>query len=712
MRRRKPGTQKRKKKKLQEEAAKRQQSATEKFIKRSETLEFMDDESVIETEAVNDGSPTTAETHHAADLSYEDEDLLSSNNPETVIQDVDQSSINLHDPGTWPSVIDSKLKSKIVDYGPYQVKDIKFPEDEKERHFTASYYLRKLPNGETISRNWLVYSQTKDAVYCFCCKLFPHSTSVSQLSTDGFRSWQDLSQTLKIHENSNSHMKNAMSWDDLGVRLKCGQTIDTKEQELYQERVRYWHGIIERLIAIIQHLAERKLVLRGSTEKLHSPNSGNFLGQVELMARFDPLMQQHLQAVENKDISDHYIGVHIQNELIQIIAEKILDEITSRIQSAKYYSIILDCITDRSHTEQMTVIVRFVRICDSVAFVEEHFIGFLDVHDSTGQGLTDLILSKLDEMKIKVSNMCGQCYDNGANMAGHVNGVQACIKSINPRAFYSPCQPHSLNLLLCDAAKPSTLAMKYFGTLQRIYALFSGSSKRWDLLKAASVSITVKPLSDTHWEAKIAAVKVPCYELKGLINALESARDQARKPTHYAETDSFIKDISSYQFILSTVIWYDTLFRVNSVSKMLQSNKIHLDITMNVLLNLNEFRKDYRENGFETVLSSMEEIYGELNLSCEFPLQRYEGRDEPVINPKDNFRINFFLKLVDTTITAANERFRLLNNHNKIFVFLYKISALQKKSTEKLLENCTDLQSALSHESSSDIDAYNLCSEL
>nr|XP_005998628.1 PREDICTED: zinc finger MYM-type protein 5-like [Latimeria chalumnae] len=189
MRRFEPGAQKHKKKKLQEEAAKGQQGAIEKLIKRSETLEFMDDESVIETEAVNDGLPTTDEMHHvmststatsststvssctsasatsyAAGQSYEDEDLLSSNNPETDPHLVLQPSIDLHDPGTWPSVIDSKLRSKIVDYGPYQVKDITCPEDEKKRHFTASYYLRKLPNGETISHNWLVYSQTKDAV--------------------------------------------------------------------------------------------------------------------------------------------------------------------------------------------------------------------------------------------------------------------------------------------------------------------------------------------------------------------------------------------------------------------------------------------------------------------------------------------------------------------------------------------------------------------
>ena len=56
----------------------------------------------------------------------------------------------------------------------------------------------------------------------------------------------------------------------------------------------YWRSVLTRLVAIICHLAERKLAYRGSTDKLYDPQNGNFLGQVELLAKFVPIMNEHV----------------------------------------------------------------------------------------------------------------------------------------------------------------------------------------------------------------------------------------------------------------------------------------------------------------------------------------------------------------------------------------------------------------------------------
>lgn len=44
-----------------------------------------------------------------------------------------------------------------------------------------------------------------------------------------------------------------------------------------------------------------------------------------------------------------------QNELIQIISTKIVQ---TNMKDAKYYSIIVECTSDVSHKEQMSIIVR------------------------------------------------------------------------------------------------------------------------------------------------------------------------------------------------------------------------------------------------------------------------------------------------------------------------------------------------------------------
>ena len=52
-------------------------------------------------------------------------------------------------------------------------------------------------------------------------------------------------------------------------------------------------GVLERLLAIVQFLAQNNMAFRGTEERLNAPNNGNFLGLVQLVAKFDPVLQEH-----------------------------------------------------------------------------------------------------------------------------------------------------------------------------------------------------------------------------------------------------------------------------------------------------------------------------------------------------------------------------------------------------------------------------------
>lgn len=61
-------------------------------------------------------------------------------------------------------------------------------------------------------------------------------------------------------------------------------------------------------------------------------------------------------------------------------------------------------------------------------------------------------------------------------MKGHKQGFQKRLLSKNPRAFYTPCGCHSLNIVLCDMTNSCDRAISCFGVLQCIYTLFASST--------------------------------------------------------------------------------------------------------------------------------------------------------------------------------------------------------------------------------------------
>ena len=47
-------------------------------------------------------------------------------------------------------------------------------------------------------------------------------------------------------------------------------------------------------------------------------------------------------------------------------------------------------------------------------------------------------------------------------MKGNKQGVQRRLLDINPKAFYTPCGSHNINLVLCDMANSCTKVVSFF----------------------------------------------------------------------------------------------------------------------------------------------------------------------------------------------------------------------------------------------------------
>lgn len=90
----------------------------------------------------------------------------------------------------------------------------------------------------------------------------------------------------------------------------------------------------------------------------------------------------------------------------------------------------------------------------------------------------------------------------------------------------------------------------------------------------------------------------------------------------------------------------------------------------------------------------------------------YEADDEPIYNLKEKFKVNFYFAVINTAIHSVEERFTLMQQISSVFGFLYDVYSLQNTTPKQIMEHCLNLEQALQHGESKDIDAFDLCNEL
>ena len=80
--------------------------------------------------------------------------------------------------------------------------------------------------------------------------------------------------------------------------------------------------------------------------------------------------------------------------------------------------------------------------------------------------------------------------------------------------------------------------------------------------------------------------------------------------------------MENFEFLLGMNIWYDIVFVVNFVSKIMKSKYMHIDVTIDHLRGLITYLKNYRENGFASALESTKEMTIEMDIEPKFNEKR------------------------------------------------------------------------------------------
>ncbi|XP_074328032.1 uncharacterized protein LOC141665944 [Apium graveolens] len=486
------GYEKRKKKRKADKFIQSKKGALNKFVIR-ESQNVNNDVDVPETLAndlgcdnnLNQENHDDNEKKYGNDISHLGDIVVEVNQEENVDECVD-----IYDPRIWDG-LDVKSRDLLILNGSKRdLSIVKGPRDKLLRCFSSNYYTRYMSNGEKYDRPW-----------------------------------------LKEHDNSGEHVNNMCAWIDLRDRLEINKTIDKDVQKQIKKEKQHWKELLNSIIHVVEYLATNTLAFRGTIDRPFDENNGNFLGLIEMIAKWDPIMKEHLRRIEHSEIHYHYLSNKIQNELIVSLANEIKNVMIRKIKEAKYFSVILDCTPDASHQEQIVL---------------ENALVTLD---------------------LDIDNIRGQGYDDGSNMKGKHQGIQKRLLDINPRAFYTPCGCHSLNLALCDIANSCVKAKDFFGIIQGIYNLFSNSTKRWKILKE-HVKISVKQLSSTIWESHVEAVKAIRFQPIKIREALlELAETDGDNDVRCRANTLSCFHIGNFEFLVGLIIWETRFIDAMKIAK-------------------------------------------------------------------------------------------------------------------------------------------------
>ena len=92
-----------------------------------------------------------------------------------------------------------------------------------------------------------------------------------------------------------------------------------------------------------------------------------------------------------------YTSNTVQNQIIDVLADQIKQQIVQKVKAAKWYTVIADEVTDASNKEQLSIVLRYVE-GDSLS-VREDLIGFVECDTGiSGRSLANKIISFLEDL--------------------------------------------------------------------------------------------------------------------------------------------------------------------------------------------------------------------------------------------------------------------------------------------------------------------------
>ena len=212
--------------------------------------------------------------------------------------------------------------------------------------------------------------------------------------SSGFSNWKDATAKFANHEGSRCYKDSVLKTITLPATTSdVGEMLSSQLAKEQLER----RKCLLKLLSNARFLSRQGLAFRGDGEELDS----NFMRLIYLRSEDNTKLVDWM-----KQKTDKYTSADIQNEMVKVMALRVLRKIAGSLQSAPFFTVMVDETTDVSNVEQVVICIRWV----SEKFeVQEEFVGFYKVSSTGAEIIYAAITDVLLRLNLAISKVRGQC---------------------------------------------------------------------------------------------------------------------------------------------------------------------------------------------------------------------------------------------------------------------------------------------------------------
>jgi len=222
------------------------------------------------------------------------------------------------------------------------------------------------------------------------------------------------------------------------------------------------------------------------------------------------------------------------------------------------------------------VCIRWVD-CDLEA--HEELMGFYKLDNIEANTIVSAIKDVLQRLHLPMSKCRGQCYDGASTMKGPRGGVAKQLLDEEPRAVYTHCYGHSLNLAVGDTVKGCKIMKDSLDLIFEVSKLVKFSPKRdahFEKLKdeLAPDNPGFRVLCPTRWRVRATSFKSVIDNYVALQKLWEESIDQVSDPSIKACIIGVESQFKTFRIYFGIQLGHLILQHSDNLSKTLQSDSL------------------------------------------------------------------------------------------------------------------------------------------